>query len=43
MKWVGEDRQRITVWLCTRHLEKLQKAGKAGWANDGWHYKVGWW
>ncbi len=43
MKWAGEDRQRLTIQLCARHLAKIRKAGAAGWANDGWRYKEGWW
>lgn len=43
LKWAGEDRQRITVGLCMRHYDKVQRAGTAGWSNGGWRYKLGWW
>ncbi len=43
LKWAGEERERITIPLCMRHLEKLRRAGKDGWANGRFRYKLGWW
>jgi hypothetical protein len=43
LKWRGEDRERLTVALCRKHLERLRKAGAKGRENKGWSYKLGWW
>ena len=43
LKWRGEDRQRLTVQLCGKHLERLRKAGEKGREIKGFYYKVGWW
>lgn len=38
-----DDRERLTVWLCTKHLQRVQKAGNAGYAHQGLRYKEGFW
>ena len=49
LKWRGlsadatEDRERLTVPLCRKHLDKLRKAGAKGRETKGWRYKIGWW
>lgn len=43
LKWRGEERERLTVPLCRKHLDRLRKAGKKGREHDGWLYKAGWW
>jgi len=43
LKWRGDEKERLTVTLCRRHLERLQKAGVRGRETKGWYYKVGWW
>ena len=43
LKWRGEERERLTVPLCRKHLERLRKAGDKGRETRGWYYKLGWW
>ncbi|MEZ4503352.1 MAG: hypothetical protein R3C39_12060 [Dehalococcoidia bacterium] len=43
LRWVGEDRERLTVWLCDRHLRRIQRAGANGWEHKGRFHKVGFW
>jgi hypothetical protein len=50
LKWRGspdhnaaQDTERLTVQLCRKHLERLNKAGTKGRETKGWYYKVGWW
>jgi len=46
LRWRGpgqEERERLTLWLCTRHLERMQRSGTRGWAHQGWLHKIGWW
>ena len=43
LKWRGEERERLTVPLCGKHLERLRKAGPKGREHKGWLYKTGWW
>ncbi|MGE0057625.1 MAG: hypothetical protein AB7P33_01710 [Dehalococcoidia bacterium] len=43
LKWRGEDRERLTVNLCRKHLERLRKAGEKGRETKGYFYKLGWW
>ncbi len=40
---IAEDKERMTVALCRKHLERLRKAGQRGRENKGWMYKEGWW
>jgi len=40
---VADDKERLTVPLCRKHLERLRKAGQRGRENKGWMYKEGWW
>ena len=43
LRWLHDDRERLTLWLCARHLERMQKAGPRGWPHAGKLHKVGWW
>ena len=43
LKWRGEERERLTVWLCRKHLSRLRESGARGKETGGWNYKVGWW
>jgi hypothetical protein len=51
LKWRGvaggsasaEDKERLTIALCRKHLERLRKAGERGRESKGWFYKEGWW
>ena len=43
LKWRGEEKERLTVWLCRKHLIKLKEAGDRGKESKGYFYKVGWW
>lgn len=43
LKWRGEERERLTVPLCRKHMSRLQEAGTKGRETKGWFYKVGWW
>ena len=38
-----DDRERLTIPLCGKHLERLRKAGDKGRDIKGFLYKVGWW
>ncbi|RLT36168.1 MAG: hypothetical protein DWI59_01080 [Chloroflexi bacterium] len=38
-----DDRERLTLWLCSRHMERMSKAGTRGWPHEGWLHKIGWW
>ncbi|HMS60377.1 MAG TPA: hypothetical protein PKA49_16175 [Tepidiformaceae bacterium] len=43
LKWRGEERERLTVQLCRKHLSRLREAGQKGREIKGWWYKDGWW
>lgn len=43
LRWRGEERDRLTLQLCGKHMERMQKAGTRGWEHSGWLHKVGWW
>ena len=43
LKWRGDDKERLTVSLCRKHLERLRKAGERGRETKGWSFKLGWW
>jgi hypothetical protein len=43
LKWRGEERERLTILVCGKHLERLRKAGDRGREVKGWSYKLGWW
>lgn len=43
LKWRGEERERLTIPLCRKHLGRLSEAGPRGREIKGWLYKVGWW
>jgi hypothetical protein len=43
LKWRGEERERLTIPLCRKHLSRLKEAGTAGREFKGWFYKDGWW
>jgi hypothetical protein len=39
----ADDKERLTVSLCRKHLERLRKTGQRGREFKGWTYKEGWW
>lgn len=43
LKWRNEERERLTVQLCRKHLARLKEAGQTGREHKGWWYKEGWW
>ena len=43
LKWRDEEKERLTVELCRKHLARLRDAGERGRETKGWNYKVGWW
>ena len=43
MRWQEDDRERLTLALCGRHLQRIQKAGPRGWEHQGRLHKIGWW
>jgi hypothetical protein len=44
-RWVSDpdDRERLTLWFCGKHLQRVKKAGTKGFEHKGLHYKVGFW
>jgi hypothetical protein len=45
-KWhpsTPDDRERLTIPLCRKHLERLRKSGDKGRDIKGFMYKEGWW
>ena len=43
LRWRGEEKDRLTVQLCRKHLDRLRKAGERGRETKGWFYKLGSW
>lgn len=43
LRWLHDDRERLTLTLCGRHLQRIQKAGARGWEHQGKWHKIGWW
>jgi hypothetical protein len=39
----AEVKERITVQLCGKHLQRLRQSGERGREVKGWSYKAGWW
>ena len=44
-RWVDDpdERERLTIPLCGKHLQRVRKAGPGGHAHRGQHYKLGFW
>lgn len=44
-RWTVEpdDRERLTIPLCAKHLKRVQRGGDRGYEHRGVHYKVGFW
>ena len=44
-RWVTDpdDRERVTIQLCRKHLQRVNKAGTRGHEHRGMHYKLGFW
>ena len=38
-----DDRERLTIELCRKHLRRVRKAPAAGFAHRGLHYSAGFW
>ncbi len=43
LRWIDDDRERLTLWLCDRHLRRMRQAGTRGWSHQGKLHKIGWW
>lgn len=43
LRWVDDDRERLTLWLCAKHYARIEKTGTRGWEHGGKLHKVGWW
>ena len=44
-RWVDnpDDRERLTIQLCGKHLKRVRKAGARGHSHRGSRYKLGFW
>ena len=44
-RWTVEpdDRERLTISLCAKHLKRVRRAGNAGHQHRGYSYKAGFW
>lgn len=44
-RWVDDpdERERLTLLFCAKHLQRVKKAGPKGFAHGGHSYKVGFW
>ena len=44
-KWLDDpdERERLTLWLCNKHLARVTKAGVKGYAHNGHFFKAGFW
>ncbi len=44
-KWTTDpdDRSRLTIWLCGKHMQRVQKAGPNGYAHGAEKFKAGFW
>jgi len=44
-RWVSDpdDRERLTIQLCGKHLKRVRNAGERGHEHRGSHYKLGFW
>lgn len=44
-RWIDDpdDRERLTIQICVKHNQRLQKAGPRGWEHKGRFYKPGFW
>ncbi len=38
-----DDRERLTISLCAKHLKRVQRAPNAGHQHRGYSYKAGFW
>jgi hypothetical protein len=43
LRWVDDDRERLTLQLCAKHLSRIKKTGTRGWEHAGKLHKEGWW
>jgi hypothetical protein len=44
-RWTHDpnDRERLTIQLCGKHLQRVSKAGASGHEHKGARYKLGFW
>lgn len=44
-RWTSdpEDRERLTIQLCSKHLKRVNRAGPNGHEHRGFRYKAGFW
>ena len=38
-----DDRERLTIQLCGKHLQRVRRSGARGYEHRGAHYKIGFW
>ncbi len=38
-----DDRERVTIALCAKHLKRVQQGGDRGYGHRGVQYKLGFW
>lgn len=38
-----DDRERLTIPLCAKHLKRVRNSGDLGYEHRGLHYRVGFW
>ncbi len=44
-RWTDQpdDRERLTIALCAKHLKRVRKGGDRGYEHRGVQYKLGFW
>ena len=43
LRWIDDERERLTLLPCMRHHQRIAKSGTRGWKHSGKLHKVGWW
>ncbi len=43
LRWIDDERERLTLLLCIKHHQRIAKSGARGWKHSGKLHKVGWW
>lgn len=38
-----EDRDRVTISVCAKHLRRVRNSGERGYEHSGYRYKIGFW
>lgn len=44
-RWTDDpdDRERLTIPLCAKHLTRVRRGGERGYEHRGMRYKAGFW